>query len=230
VEPIKKSTPVTQRTGLDPSLIRSPARRRLLRIAAVMAGGLSGVVQQILAAAPPAAQQGMQRVRGTILVDGKPAQVGTLVVPGATVITEEASEAAYVVGQTAYLQRAGTRVVVGRGAASPLRLIKGALLAVFPPGVRQQIRTPVVTAGIRGTGCYVQLEGRRTYFCLCYGAVELAPDGGQRRSYSTKHHESPFWIAPGGGITRAGFLEHEDAELLESLVGRQLPFAVPYKR
>lgn len=69
------------------------ARRRLLRqIAAGLAGGLSGVVQQVLAADAAAAQQGMRRMRGTVLVDGSPARMGTLVPPGATVITEDALE------------------------------------------------------------------------------------------------------------------------------------------
>ena len=211
---------------------RLSVRRQLLRqIAAGVAGGLSGVLQHALAAEPAAIHEGIRRVRGTVLVDGRLARVATLVPPGATVITEGLSEAAYVVGQNAYLQRADTHVVVGRGAA-PLRIITGALMSVFGRGAPQTIRTPVLTAGIRGTGCYIKLEERRTYFCLCYGAVDLMPDGGKPRSYTTKHHDSPFWISPGGSVTPAGQLAHEDDELalLESLVGRELPFALPYKR
>ena len=214
-------------------MTRLTVRRHLLRqIAAGVAGGLSGVLQHALAAEPAEVQEGIRRVRGTVLVDGRLARVGMLVPPGATVITEGTSEAAYVVGQNAYLQRADTHVVIGRAAAPLLRIITGALMAVFPRGAQHTIRTPVLTAGIRGTGCYIQLEERRTYFCLCYGAVDLTPDGGNTRRYTTKHHDSPFWIAPNGSVTPAGQLAHEDDELalLESLVGRELPFALPYKR
>ena len=149
-----------------------------------------------------------------------------------TVITQGGAEATYVVGKSAFLQRADSEVVAGGRATAVLRVVAGALLAVFPKGTKQTIRTTAVTAGIRGTGCYLQLDGERTYFCLCYGAVELTPEGGQARNYVTKHHDSPYWIEAGGNVTQAGFLEHTDAELtlLESLVGRKPPFSGPYKR
>ena len=209
----------------------SPARRRLLeQMAAGVVGGISGALQQALAA-DPAGAQGVRSVRGAVLVNGAPAIVGTPVPEDATVITQAGAEATYVVGQDAFLQRAGTHVVIGRGAAI-FRVVTGALLGAFTPGSRRTISTGVMTAGIRGTGCYVEAEARRTYFCLCYGAVDLTPLNGATRSYTTQHHDSPFWIDQGGNVTQGEMRNHEDAELalLESLVGRQVPFRMPYKR
>ena len=56
-------------------------------------------------------------------------------------------------------------------------MLTGGLLAVWKGN--RQIETSVATAGIRGTGCYIEVEKRRTYFCLCYGAVVLQPKNGQ---------------------------------------------------
>lgn len=183
---------------------RSVVRRRfLLRMAAGVAGGVSGLLQQALAAESTTVAPGIRSVRGTVFVNGERARVGTVVPEGATVITESNSEITYVVGRDAYLQRAGTHVLVGRAMASVFRVVTGALLAVFATGTQRTIATSVITAGIRGTGCYVEVEEKRTYFCLCYGTVDLAPTSGRMRTYTTGHHDSPYWIDEAGTVTAA---------------------------
>ena len=221
---MKHSTPRSARATIR--------RQLLLRMAAGVAGGVSGLVQQALAADPSAVVPGMRSVRGTVLVNGEPARVGTLVPPGATVVTEGDSQATYVVDRNAYLQRAGTQVLIGRGVASVFRVVTGALLATFGRGSQRTIATSVITAGIRGTGCYIEAEERRTYFCLCYGTVDLQPVSGAMRSYTTQRHDSPYWIDDTGTVTSAEMRNHEDTELvlLESLVGREVPFTEPYTR
>jgi len=170
-------------------------------------------------------------MRGTVLVNGEQARVGMIVPPGATVVVGGDSEAAYTIAEDAFLQRAGSQIQIN-AAATVFRVITGALLSVFRPGTPKTVRMPVATAGIRGTGCYVEVGVARTYFCLCYGAVDLTPDGGRTRSYSTQHHDSPSWIDSVGGVESTGMLSHEDTELaaLEGLVGRKVPFPVPYTR
>lgn len=212
---------------------RTIMRRRFLQqTAAGMACGLCGLLQHAAAAELAAGRQGIHRVRGRALINGNPASEGMPVPPGSMVITESSSEAIYVVGQDAYLQKADTRVqIADGGAASVFRVITGALLSVFGRGTPKTIIIPLATIGIRGTGCYTQIEERRTYFCMCYGTVELTPNGGEPRSYTTQHHDSPFWIEA-GSLTTAGMVSHEDTDLvlLESIVGRQPPFPVPYTR
>lgn len=212
---------------------RTIMRRRFLQqTAAGMACGLCGLLRHAAAAELPVVRQGIHRVRGRALINGNPATEGMPVPPGSTVITEGSSEAIYVVGQDAYLQRADTRVqIADSGVASVFRVITGALLSVFGRGTPRTIVLPGATIGIRGTACYIQIEERRTYFCMCYGTVDLTPTGGEPRSYTTQHHDSPFWIEAGSPTT-TGMLSHEDEELLllESIVGRQPPFPVPYTR
>lgn len=210
--------------------VPSHLRRRLLRHLTVTAAAGLSIERHAIAADATAPQQGIRRMRGSVLVDGTPARVGTVVAPGAVVTTERDSEAAYVIGADAFLQRADSHVEIG-GAATVFRIVTGALMSVFRPGAAKTVQTRAVTAGIRGTGCYVHVEEHRTYFCLCYGSVELTPVGGQVRTYSADHHDSPFWIAD-GAVTTGDMIGHDDVELqyLESLAGRQVPFTVPYRR
>ena len=215
--------------------IPSAARRRVLQQMAVgVVGGVSGVLQQALAADLAAGGgEGIRSVSGgAVYVDGNPAAVGTPVREGSVVVTPEGAVATYVVGRDAFLQRSGTHVEIGRGMAAVFRVVTGALMGTFTPGSRRTVSTRVITAGIRGTGCYVEAELHRTYFCLCYGSVELTTINGAMRSYSTRHHDSPYWIDAAGSVTDAPVRNHEDAELalLESLTGRKVPFTGPYTR
>jgi hypothetical protein len=205
----------------------STVRRRLLQqMAAGVAGGLSGLLQQALAAQPSGVRQGLHRADGTVLVNGQPAGAGMILPPGATVDTSDASQAIYVVGSDAYLQRSRSQVVISSGgAAGVFRVITGAVVSVFGRGTGRTVRVPNATVGIRGTGCYVQIDSDGTYFCLCYGGAELTPDGGAAISYTTEHHDRPYWIRDGSAIP-AAMQNHDDDELalLESLVWRRVPF------
>ena len=149
-----------------------------------------------------------------------------------TVVTGPGSEAIYVVGQDAFLQRDNSTVSIGAEAArNTMRVLTGKLLSVFGKG-EKLVQTKTATIGIRGTGCYIEAEEKRMYICLCYGVADytphIAPDKAQR--VTTNHHEHPVWISGESAsepITTAPMINHTDAELtlLESLVGRMPPFA-----
>lgn len=210
-------------------------RRMLLRaIAVVAAGGISGYISRALAMGAVPVNPGIHRVSGPVTVNDRPAQPGSLVRAGDTVATARGGEVIYVVGSDAFLQRGESRVTFGLGAAAPFfRVLTGRLLSVFGKGERE-LAIPTATIGIRGTGCYIEAAARRSYFCLCYGTVELRPENERPLEYQTAHHESPVWIE-NGATSRATVINHTDDELimLEQLVGRWPPFynapdPVPY--
>jgi hypothetical protein len=72
----------------------------------------------------------------------------------------------------------------------------------------------------------------RTYFCLCYGEVDLTPIAAPKEHirYRTEHHDHPLYIhddmAMPTMMVDAPVMNHSDAELrlLEALVGRTPPF------
>ena len=125
---------------------------------------------------PP--NQSIYRMSGTVTVNGAPATMQTLVASKDTIETGSNSEVVFVVGENAFILRSDSRMTLEpdkRSAlASVLNLVAGKLLAVFPPGKTQtQIRTPVSTMGIRGTGVYIESDPEQTYFCTCYGVADV---------------------------------------------------------
>src|SRR6476620_3097839 len=177
--------------------MRKIKRRLIIRgIAAGAAGGLTAWIHHALAADPKSLPQGIVESRGEVLVDGKPATKGSAVAPGDVVETGKGARAVYLIGDNAFLQRQNSRVEFGNSVETFLRIVTGGLLAVFGKGNRR-LETPVATIGIRGTGCYIESDERKTYFCLCFGRVDLQPVNGQPSSYETRHHEKPVWIEDG---------------------------------
>jgi hypothetical protein len=129
------------------------------------------------------------------------------------------------------MQRENSTIRYGDGiGADTLRVITGKLLSVFGKGNRLLV-TPTATIGIRGTGCYIESEQTRTYFCLCYGDAEVTPtaDPKQKETLRTRHHDHPMYISAAGDkmMAPAAVINHTDAELtlLEAALGRTPPFA-----
>lgn len=215
-------------------------RRRFLKTLAAVGllgpAGISGLIRDALANGKVPVRPGFQKLRGDVTVNSKPAREGQLIEPGDTVATGPGGEAIYVIGQDAFLQRENSTINFGTDIAKNLmRVMTGKILSVFGKGART-IQVSTATIGIRGTGCYIEDEGSgakaRTYFCLCYGSVELTPSAAPqaRESYSTKHHDRPVYLYNDTKMPKmsvpAGMVNHTDDELdlLESLVGRLRPY------
>ena len=94
-----------------------------------------------------------------------------------------------------------------------------------------KITSPIATIGIRGTGCYIDVQKDRAYTCVCYGRADLisTPSGRVLETVDTSRHDEPRYVYPAGApklITSAPVIDHGDAELrlLESIVNRSPPF------
>lgn len=208
------------------------ARRQLLKALAAAGAfgpaGFSGLIREALAAGTTPVAPGMHKIRGTVTVNGQPAREGQLLRPGDTIATGPKSEAIYVIGQDAYLQRDRTTVAF---AANVMRVITGGILSVFGKG-EKKLEIPNATIGIRGTGCYIETQDEKTvYFCLCYGVADVAPvaDPGVIERIETTHHDHPVLIHNDSAMPSmapAQVVNHTDRELvmLENLVGRWPPF------
>jgi hypothetical protein len=209
---------------------------RRIWLARAAAGGTAlALAGMRRALAQGAVAPGVARVRGDVRINGRPAQRGMEVKPGDVITTGRDAQLVVVVGRDAFLVRADSRIELSgdakRRLLSGLRVVSGALLSVFEPGREKSIRTATAAIGIRGTGVYVEIEGSRTYVCTCYGESQLVPvdDASQAETVRTLHHDQPRYIYPKGMprmIEKAPVVNHTDAELvlLESLVGRKVPF------
>ena len=141
---------------------------------------------------------------------------------GDDIATGPGTSLIFVIGNSSFKVRQNSRLSVERGdslnAVSLLRLIGGAVVSVWGKGPKRQIVTPTLTAGIRGTGVYTEIfanQDNRSYFCNCYGTVDMTAGSDKARSQSNYHQA--FWgeVAPRNGrlLNPAGAINHTDEEL-----------------
>lgn len=208
-------------------------RRNLLKLmaaGALASGGMLGLIREVLAnGSGPNRKQGIYKLEGTVTFNGKPKQVGDLVSLPVQVVTGAKSAAVFVVGEDAYMVRPNSKLTLTgneKGRTSDIKLLAGGLLSVFAKG-EVTLSTTTATAGIRGTGIYMESWPKKSYVCLCYGWVKLMPTGREdlAQKFNTTHHESPRMIYP-DRMENMPVENHTDDELylLESLTGRIPPF------
>lgn len=205
----------------------SEVRRR------VLVGGIALGASLLL---PTTARAGrLTAAAGEVRINGLRARRGAAVEPGDIVNTGGLSQAVFVIGGDAFMLRADSEMEiygssrVRAGVVSGLRMLTGALLSVFAPGPKD-ILTATATAGIRGTGVYIEASPELTYFCTCYGEVDLADQHRQHKMHVIASYHQPHMIygsmRDGHLMEPSAFKNHSDEELvfLESLVGRKPPF------
>jgi hypothetical protein len=184
-----------------------------------------------------AAAQAQQRgniveLTGDALANGRPLRREGTIQTGDSIETGPGSNLVFVIGNSAFQVRQNSRLVVERGQSlntvSVLRLVTGAVASVWGKGTARQIVTPTLTAGIRGTGVYTEVfpdQGQRSYFCNCYGVVDMAA-GADRVVSRSAYHQS-FWGEPeakaGRFLSPAPAINHtdEEIELLAQLAGQR---------
>ena len=179
---------------------------------------------------------------GDVLVNGKKLLPSQPITAGDAIATGTKSNLVVVMGSSAFQVRPNTKLVfdgaVSTQIVNTLRLINGAVVSVWGKGDARSIVTPTLVAGIRGTGVYTEVlaeQDNRSYFCTCYGTVELT--AGQDKIVSTADHHAAFWgeAKPQGGksLTPGQMLNHTDDELeyLAQLVGQKTAWQLPaYKQ
>jgi hypothetical protein len=181
----------------------------------------------------------IRELRGEVLVNGRKIGRDAVIRPGDQIATGAGGYAVFVVGQDAFMLRGRSELRLDPAPAqnallSGLRLVTGALGAVFGkrPGGSLRVQTATVTAGIRGTGCYLEVKSEGTYFCTCHGTIELAAAANtrDRETLTATRHNNPrmIYVKPKDGqlFEPAVFATHTDAEMemLERAVGRRAPW------
>jgi hypothetical protein len=227
----------------DPSEIDDSRRDLLVRLLAAGAFALTpgiATAARLLGAVPgplPAGRS-VHAIEGDVRVNGRPADLATIIGANDIIETGANGRVVYVTGRDAFLLRGHSRLeMVAAGAeefvVGTLRLVSGRLLSVFGKS-RHEIRTATATIGIRGTGVYVEADPQESYVCTCYGTTTIAAaDGSASETVTTTHHDAAKYVlAPGANgerIRAAPFKNHSDEELtvIEALVGRVPPFELP---
>ena len=204
--------------------------------------GLAGAAAWQGGIAPAWAQRqpdSIHDISGTVRVNGERINSRAVIKAGDLVTTGPDGKLVFVIGADAFFLRERSELRIekspmGDFTVSALRMLTGAVGAVFGrrQGAQVAIHTPTVTAGIRGTGCYMESRGEGTYFCTCYGAIELTGirDQTQKELIAASHHKPKFVLnepRDGQWIVDAKVDNtHTDAEMdmLEKCVGRRAPW------
>ncbi len=188
-------------------------RRDVIKAAAawVAMGGLPIAVAQ--------QRSNVVQLTGDVLINGTRLQPDQTIQTGDQLQTGPGSSMIFAMGNASFLVRQNTMMAVERGstlnAVSLLRMVSGAVASVWSKGSNRSIITPTLTAGIRGTGVYTEIvpnQDSRTYFCNCYGTVDLSAGGSQTVS-EAQYHQS-FWSqTQGAPLSPAPAINHSDEEL-----------------
>ncbi len=193
--------------------------------ATVQAQSRSNVVQLV----------GDAQINGSTLAAQQTIQTGDVITTGPK------SNLIFTIGYSAFHVRQNSRLAVERGptlfAVSVLRMISGAVASVWGKGDDRRIVTPTLTAGIRGTGVYTEIfanQDNRSYFCNCYGTVDV--QAGPDRTQSQSQYHQAFWgeVVPKNGrsLTPAKAINHTDEELefLAKLVDQRTAWQIAGKK
>lgn len=174
---------------------------------------------------------------GDATVNGERLTRDRTIQTGDSLETGPGSNLVFVIGNSSFQVRQNSRLTVERGpslfAVSVLRLLTGGVAAVWGKGPNRQVVTPTLTAGIRGTGTYTEVipaQDSRTYFCNCYGTIDMSAGDDKVVSQSVYHQS--FWgeVAPKNGhmLTAANAINHTDEEIeyLAKLVDQRTAWQV----
>jgi hypothetical protein len=167
---------------------------------------------------------------GDARLNGRTMSRSDVIQPGDTVETGPGSALVFTISNSSFHLRQNTRMTIDRGRSqflvSALRLVTGALVSVWGRRASRTITTPALTIGIRGTGVYTEArEDERTYFCNCYGTVDLS--AGRTQVVSQADYHQSFWVEPerpqDQRMRPAQAINHSDEELefLAALIGQQ---------
>ncbi len=221
--------------GRDDTEVLWFQRRSFLQAAAAWtaAGSVAGAQAQ--------ARSNIVDLVGDATVNGRKLLPNQTLQTGDAIVTGPRSTLIFAIGNSAFHMRQNTSLMVERGssinAVSLLRLLTGAVVSTWGKGSNRQIVTPTLTAGIRGTGVYAEIfsnRSDRTYFCNCYGVVNLA--SGNDRELSESSYHQAVWAESGGdgrsALTPARFMNHTDEELenLARLIGERTAWQIAGKK
>lgn len=200
-------------------------------------GSAAGLLLPLSAAAQKV--DSIHDLRGEVRVNGQRIGRDAVIRAGDHIVTTADGYVVFVVGQDAFMLRERSELRLEANPAQPffatgLRLLTGALGAVFGRrgGSAARIVAPTVTAGVRGTGCYLETRAEGTYFCTCYGTIDLAASANERdrETLTATRHNNPRMVysqpKEGQLFAPAEFSTHTDAEMdmLEKCVGRRAPW------
>ena len=131
-------------------------------------------------------------LKGDVLIDDKPAMVGSPITATSTIETGEGSWARItLVPHSVLAIRPLTKFTIGSSLRKrwSVQLLIGQLWSFLPKGASYEVTTANAVAGVRGTTLFVSAtEPGKSAVCACDGEVEIAAAGKTRLVKSKRAH------------------------------------------
>lgn len=162
---------------------------------------------------------------GEVLVNGKQVNKQTVIKIGDFIETKKSGKIKFNIGKDAFAAKQNSKFNFKiKNDKKILNVVAGSVLSVFKKGEgKHEVQTNNMTAGIRGTGVFIQHDEKenKSYFCTCYGETHLKTDKKEMR-FLADHHNM-VWIKADGTVkNESKMVDHDDDDLrdLEAFVGR----------
>ena len=160
--------------------------------------------------------------KGEILVNGKVLDTKQAIKYGDKIETKKGASFRFKVGKEAFLVGEKSKFSLKKEKGTNVfDLVSGSVMGVFAKG-KHELKTPTMTAGIRGTGVYAKVKDGNTYFCTCYGSTGIETYYSTESEILSAKHHNMVWITKDHIKHTADMEFHRDDELraLEKMVDR----------
>jgi hypothetical protein len=157
---------------------------------------------------------------GEVMLDGQPGTLNQEIKSETTIETGDQSRAEIRIGTGSGIQvRQNSNVKLIKDQDQwKTEVTEGAVLNLFRPGSRYQLRGPAGVIAIRGTIFYVHCYNDSTqYVCTCNGTVGIDSEGMELQEVSASHHK-PYTIISSdenAHLEAAEMKEHNDVEIFD---------------
>ena len=163
---------------------------------------------------------------GTALVNGQKLTKNTVIKYGDNIETKKGASFRFNIGKEAFLVNEKTKFSLNKeDGTNVIDLVSGSIMGTFSKG-KHQVKTPNMTAGIRGTVVFALVKDNKSYFCICYGATDINAHQLHDEIHLEATHRAMVWITP-EKVNRSAKMEfHTDDEIraLDKMVGRTPKF------
>ena len=160
--------------------------------------------------------------QGEVLVNGKPLDTKKAIEYGDKIETKKGASFRFKVNKEAFLVNEKSKFSLKKEKGiNVFDLVSGSVMGVFSKG-KHELKTPNMTAGIRGTGVFANVKEDKTYFCTCYGSAGVETHYATDSEMLSATHHNMVWVTSDKIKHTAGMEFHTDDELrsLEKMVGR----------
>lgn len=165
---------------------------------------------------------------GTVLVNGKEANLGKVVLFGDIIETRTNSLCSITMdGKNIIGMRPETSLVFNIKGDDALVTLKRGFLGILVKNRKNidnfRINTPTVTASVRGTSFFIGAEsGDKVYTCICNGIIHYRGDGHEKSArYAAAHHKAAYFTRSGGQVNiDPGTMKYHDDQDMEKLASQ----------